>query len=161
MQAADELDGPRALRVGLRPIERLTDALADPARRERTVLAVLAAYVAVWALYGVLAKASQDMQVDAAELVAWSHNLALGYAKHPPLAAWFVRAWFALFPIRDWSYYLFAIAYATVGIWIAWRLYGRLLAPDKRIVALACLTFLPYFNFLGLRFDHNAVLGPL
>jgi 4-amino-4-deoxy-L-arabinose transferase-like glycosyltransferase len=56
---------------------------------------------------------------------------------------------------------LFAILYATSGLWLAWRLYGRLLTPDKRIVALACLTFVPYFNFHGLRFDHNAVLGPL
>jgi 4-amino-4-deoxy-L-arabinose transferase-like glycosyltransferase len=72
-----------------------------------------------------------------------------------------VRVWFTVFPIRDWSYYLFAILYATSGLWLAWRLYGRLLTPDKRIVALACLTFVPYFNFHGLRFDHNAVLGPL
>ncbi len=28
-------------------------------------------------------------------------------------------------------------------------------------MALACLTLVPYFNFHGIRFDHNAVLGPL
>jgi 4-amino-4-deoxy-L-arabinose transferase-like glycosyltransferase len=161
MQAADELNGPCALRVGLRPVARLVGALADPARRERTLLIVLAAYVVIWTLYGVLAKASQDMQVDAAELVAWAHHPALGYAKHPPLAAWVVGAWFWLFPVHDWSYYLLAIAYATVGLWVAWHLYRHFLDAEKRIVALACLTFLPYFNFLGLRFDHNAVLGPL
>ena len=122
---------------------------------------VLAAYAAIWTLYGVIAKACQDMQIDAAEIVAWSHHLAFGYAKHPPLAAWLVRLWFTVFPIRDWSYYLFAILYAASGLWLAWRLYRRLLTPDKRIVALACLTFVPYFNFHGLRFDHNAVLGPL
>ncbi len=142
-------------------VERLTGALADPARRERTALMVLAGYAAIWTLYGIIAKSSHDMQIDAAELVAWSHHLALGYAKHPPLAAWLVRAWFTVFPIRDWSYYLLAILYATCGLWVAWRLFGRLLTPDKRIVALACLTFVPYFNFFGLRFDHNAVLGPL
>ena len=135
--------------------------MTDPARRERTALIVLAAYAVVWTLYGVIAKSSQDMQPDAAELLAWSQHLAFGYAKHPPLAAWLVRIWFTLFPIRDWPYYLFAIAYAATGLWVAWRLYGRFLTPDKRIVALACLTFVPYFNFHGLRFDHNAVLGPL
>ena len=151
----------RVVRPILDPAERLVDALTDPARRARTMLLVLAAYALVWTLYAVIAKASQDMQTDAAELLAWSRHLELGYAKHPPLAAWLVRAWFAIFPIRDWSYYLFAIAYATVGLWVAWRLYGRYLAPDKRIVALACLTLVPYFNFHGIRFDHNAVLGPL
>ena len=53
------------------------------------------------------------------------------------------------------------MVYAALGLWIAWRLFERFLDPDKRIVALACLTLVPYFNFLGLRFDHNAVLGAL
>jgi hypothetical protein len=148
------------LRAGLEAVGRLIDALVDPLQRERTALLVLAAYIVVWTLYGVLAKASQDMQVDAAELVAWGYHPALGYAKHPPLAAWLVRAWFTFFPVRDWSYYLLAITYATTGLWLAWRLYS-VLPPDKRIVALACLTLVPYYNFHGLRFDHNAVLGPL
>jgi 4-amino-4-deoxy-L-arabinose transferase-like glycosyltransferase len=145
----------------LKPIERLVDALTDPARGERTALIVLAAYVAVWTLYGVIAKSSQGMHPDAAELAAWSHHLTLGYSKHPPLAAWVVRAWLRLFPISDWSYYLLSISYAAVGLWVSWRLFGRFLDPGKRVVALACLTLVPYFNFIGLRFDHNAVLGAL
>lgn len=139
----------------------MVDALADPARRERTALIMLAAYAFIWTLYGVLSKAIQGVQSDTAELVAWSHHLELGYAKHPPFAAWLMRAWFTLFPTRDWSCYLLAMVYAALGLWIAWRLFGRFLDPDKRIVALACLTLVPYFNFLGLRFDHNAVLGAL
>ena len=145
----------------LGPVERLVDALTDPARRERTALAVLAAYAAIWTLYGVLSKAAQGVQSDTAELVDWSHHLALGYAKHPPFAAWLMHAWFMLFPTRDWSCYLLAMVYAALGLWIAWRLFARFLDPDKRVVALACLTLVPYFNFLGLRFDHNAVLGAL
>ena len=64
------------------------------------MLIVLAAYAVIWTLYGVLAKAIQDVQSDAAELVAWSHHLELGYAKHPPFAAWLMRTWFTLFPIQ-------------------------------------------------------------
>ena len=56
-------------------------------------------------------------------------------------------AWFSMFPIHDWSYYLLAIAYATVGLWMAWRLYGRYLDAEKRIVALACLTLLALLQF--------------
>jgi hypothetical protein len=48
----------RVVRCVLGPVERLTVALTDPARRERAVLLVLAAYAAVWTLYGVIAKAS-------------------------------------------------------------------------------------------------------
>lgn len=160
MESADELNGPR-MRACLKPIEKLIDALADPVRRERTMLAVLAAYAVVWTLYGVIAKSSQDLHVDSAELAAWSHHVVLGYAKHPPLAGWIVHGWFTLFPIMDWSYYLLAMVYAAIGLWIAWQLFARFLDADKRIAALACLTLVPFFNFHGLRFDHNAVLPAL
>ncbi len=149
-------------RIGiLKRIEQLMAALSDPARRERAVLIVLTGYVAIWTLYGVLAKASQDVQFDAAELITLAREPALGYAKHPPLAPWLVRIWFSLFPVSDWAYYLLAMLYAAAGLWLAWRLFGLLLDSGKRIVALSCLTLVPYFNFHGLRFDHNAALGAL
>ena len=70
------------------PIARLAAALSDPERRERTVIVTLIGYVAIWTLYAVLAKGSQDIHRDMAELVAWSREPGLGYAKHPPFAAW-------------------------------------------------------------------------
>ena len=79
------------------PVERLVAALTDPGRRERTLIAVLFAYVAIWTLYGVLAKASQDIHPDMAELVTWSRELALGYPKHPPLSAWLTVASICIF----------------------------------------------------------------
>ena len=161
MTGAPMESAPRILRPFLGSVERLVVALTDPARRERTALALLAAYAVIWTLYGVLSKAAQGVQSDTAELVDWSHHLALGYAKHPPFAAWLMHAWFLLFPTKEWSCYLLAMVYAALGLWIAWRLFARFLDPDKRVVALACLTLVPYFNFLGLRFDHNAVLGAL
>ena len=36
----------------LKPAERLTDALTDPARRERAMAAALFLYCAIWSLYG-------------------------------------------------------------------------------------------------------------
>jgi hypothetical protein len=56
------------------------------------------------------------------ELIAWSRNLAWGFPKHPPFAALIVRGWFAVFPIADWTYYLFAIVTVAVALWIAWEL---------------------------------------
>jgi len=145
----------------LAPVERLTDALTDPVRCERAVVGVLAAYVVVWTLYGVLAKASQDVHYDMAEVAAWSREPSLGYAKHPPLAAWVVRGWFTLFPVADWAYYLLAITFAAVALWLAWLLFARFLDAEKRVVGLALLTLVPFFNFHALKFDHNAVLVPL
>ena len=42
-------------RRGLARIERLFDALADPARGEHTAIAALLGYVALWTLYGAIA----------------------------------------------------------------------------------------------------------
>jgi 4-amino-4-deoxy-L-arabinose transferase-like glycosyltransferase len=80
---------------------------------------------------------------------------------HPPLAAWLVRGWFSLFPLADWAFYLLAITFASLALWLAWRLFARFLDPQKRVVALALLTLIPFFNFHVLKFDHNAVLMPL
>ena len=100
----------------LTPVDRLAAALADPARRERTVVAVLVVYAVLWTLYGTLAKASQDIHIDMSEMVAWSRELAFGYSKHPPLAAWLTSAWFAVFPTADWVFYLLAMTMATFAL---------------------------------------------
>jgi 4-amino-4-deoxy-L-arabinose transferase-like glycosyltransferase len=145
----------------LHPIETLIDRLLDPARRERAVAAMLLGYGAVWTVYGVLSKASQDVHVDMSELVAWAREPALGYPKHPPLAAWLVRAWFSVFPASDWAFYLLAMATAALALWIAWRISARYLGPEKQVLGLALLTLIPFFNFHALKFNVNTLLLPL
>jgi 4-amino-4-deoxy-L-arabinose transferase-like glycosyltransferase len=148
-------------RRGFALVERLLGALTDPARRERTALAVVLGYVAVWTLYGVLAKASQDIHIDMSEQFALARELAWGYGKHPPLAMLIVRAWFTIFPSADWSYYLLAMANSGLALWLAWRLSARFLDGDKRVLGLALLTLVPFFNFHALKFNSNTVLMPL
>ncbi len=148
-------------RRGLTRIERLFAVLADPARGERTVVAVLLGYVALWTLYGVIAKGSQDIHADMSEQFALGRELALGYPKHPPLAMAVVRAWFAVFPTADWAYYLLAMVNVGLALWIAWRLCARFLDGEKRVLGLALLTLVPFFNFHGLKFNVNTVLLPL
>jgi 4-amino-4-deoxy-L-arabinose transferase-like glycosyltransferase len=142
-------------------MERLLDSLTDPARRERSVAAALLCYVALWTLYGILAKASQDIHVDMSEQFALARELALGYPKHPPLTMAVVRAWFAVFPAADWAYYLLAMANVGLTLWIVWRLMARFVDGEKRVVGLALLTWVPFFNFHALKFNVNTVLMPL
>lgn len=144
-----------------RAIGRLHDALVDPARRERSALAALTVYALAWALYGAIAKSSQDVHADMAELVAWAREPAFGYVKHPPLAAWLVNGWFAIFPVADWSYYLLAAATAAVALAIVWRLSARYLDAEKRVAGVALLTLIPFFGFHALKFNVNTVLIPL
>jgi 4-amino-4-deoxy-L-arabinose transferase-like glycosyltransferase len=148
-------------RRGVAAIERLLDALTDAARRERTMLAVLLGYVALWTLYGVLAKGSQDIHADMSEQFALGRELELGYPKHPPLAMVVVRAWFSIFPTADWAYYLLAMTNVGLALWIAWRLAARFLDGEKRVVGIALLTLVPFFNFHGLKFNVNTILLPL
>ncbi len=145
----------------LAPAARLTAALADPARRERAAVATIVGYVLVWTLYGVIAKSSQDVHFDMAELWAWAQVPAFGYPKHPPLAAWLVRGWFAIFPRADWAYYLLAMSSVGVGLWAAWRIAGRWLDGDKRVLVLAVLGLIPLLNVLALKFNPNVVLIPI
>ncbi len=152
----------RTLTTGglLRPIERLLEALVDPARRERTMAFVLIGYAAAWALYGAIAKGSQDLHFDMGEMVALSREDLLGTRKHPPLGSWLVRLWFGVFPLDDWAYYLFAVVVATVGLWCAWKLSADYLDGHKRVVGLALLTLVPLYNFHALKFNANTVLIP-
>ena len=151
---------PPRIGVGV-ALDRLMAALADPARRERTMVLVLAGYCGLWALYGAIAKGSQDVHFDMGEMVAWSRKTGWGTPKHPPFGAWLVRVWFSVFPLADWAYYLFAMAVATVALWIAWRVARDYLDSDRRIVGLALLTLVPFFNFHALKFNANTVMLPL
>jgi hypothetical protein len=143
------------------PFERIFAALIDPARSERTMLVLLAGYAATWSLYGAIAKGSQDLHFDIGEMFAWSHQVGWSAPTHPPLGAWLTHAWFAVLPRQDWAFYLFGIVIATAALWIAWRLAGRYLTPEKRVLGLAVLSLLPFYNFHALKYNASSVLTPL
>jgi len=143
----------------LSPIDRLRAALTDPVRSERAVLVALAVYLLLWTLYGSIAKSSQGLHPDMTEVIAWSRDLAWGY-KHPPLAAAIAWAWFSIFPVAEWSYYLLAMLMPTLALWIVWRLTADYLSVEKRVAGLALLMFVPFFNFHALKFNVNTVLLP-
>ncbi len=82
-------------------LDRLLDGLSDPKRSGRTVAITLLLYCAVWTLYAVLSKLTQDIHFDMGEMVSWSREVTLGTPKHPPLPAWLVGIWFAVLPLQD------------------------------------------------------------
>src|SRR5258707_10111504 len=100
-------------------VARLTDALADPLRRRRAALALVAGYGVLWFAYGLIAKSSQDLNADMAEMIVWTREPALGYPKHPPLPALVLWLWFKIFPLTEWAYMLLAVATLAAGIYLA------------------------------------------
>lgn len=146
------------LRLGL---EQWLDALLDSRRQPRAVIWTLAAYAAVWTAYRVIATLPRDIHVDVAELYGWSRELALGYNKHPPFSAAVAKAWLTVFPVNDLSLHLLATVNIVLALYIAWRTMRRYLSPDKTVFGLALLMLIPFFNFLALKYNANAVLLPL
>src|SRR3974377_556085 len=126
-----------AIRPGKQFADRLLDALSGRERSERTVALILLAYVALWTIYGVIAKGGQDIHFDMSEQFPLGRELALGYDNPPPLNMLIVRLWFAVFPAADWAYYLLASTNAALALWIAWRISARFLSREKRVLGLA------------------------
>src|SRR4051812_45228924 len=137
------------------------DALADPARRRRGALVFVAGYAALWFIYGLIAKSSQDLNADMAEMVVWTREVALGYPKHPPYLAWVLWGWFKIFPLADWSYILLAVITVAGGIYLAIELSAQFLSREKLAAVPFLLAAIPFYNFLGLKFDQNSTLIPL
>src|SRR5262245_21399187 len=108
------------------------DGLCDPARRRRVALLLVVAYGLAWWVYALIAKSSQDMNADMAEMVVWSQQLALGYSKHPPLLAWVLAGWFAIFPQADWAFWLLSAITLSAGLFLAFELAGEWLDGVKR-----------------------------
>jgi len=141
-------------------IARLTDALADPSRRRRAALGLVTGYAALWFLYGVIAKSSQDLNADMAEMIVWMRELALGYPKHPPLPAWILWGWFHVFPLADWAYILLAATTLAAGIYLALELSAEWLQDEKLAAVPFLLGVIPFYNFVGLKWDQNSILIP-
>jgi hypothetical protein len=139
----------------------VVDGLCNPKRRRRVCLALVCAYGAVWFLYGVIAKSSQDLNADMAEMVVWSRNPALGYPKHPPLLAYIINLWFQIFPTTDWAFVLLSATTLAAGLFLAVELCGMWLEGEKRACVPFLLGAIPFYNFLGLKFDQNSALIPL
>jgi len=139
---------------------RLAKALRDGARRDRAMLLLLVSYALLWTLYGCIAKSSQDLHPDMAEMISWSRAVGLGYPKHPPLGAWLVRLWFSVFPLEDWSFYLLAMLMPALALWIFWRLSADYLDVEKRIFGVVLLMVIPFYNFHALKYNANTLLIP-
>ncbi|MBI5130978.1 MAG: glycosyltransferase family 39 protein [Rhodopseudomonas palustris] len=142
-------------------IERWIDALLDPKRQELTVILSLAVYAAIWTAYRTIATWPRDLHADVTELYAWSRHLAFGYDKHPPFSALVARVWFSVVPVSDLTFHLLATVNIALTLYIAWRTLRRYLPAEKALFGLASLTLIPFFNFIALKYNANAVLLPL
>jgi 4-amino-4-deoxy-L-arabinose transferase-like glycosyltransferase len=142
-------------------IANLVGGLADPARRRRAALVFILGYGVLWFVYALIAKSSQDLNADMAEMIVWTRELALGYPKHPPLPAWILWVWFSVFPLADWAYFLLSAVTLAIGIYLVIELSAEWLGREKLAAVPFLLAAIPFYNFLGLKWDQNSILIPL
>lgn len=142
-------------------LQWLLTGLSDPKRQRVVAILCVCAYVMAWTIYGVIAKSSQDINADMAEMVIWSRELALGYPSHPPFLAYALKLWFFVFPLADWAFILLAVLTAAIGLYLGFELAGFWLNGEKRAAVLFLLAVVPFYNFFALKFDQNSVLIPL
>ena len=142
-------------------MERLVAAIANPEHGRRALIFILIAYSAVWSTYAIIAKSTQGVHADMAEIFSWGWDLEWGTHKHPPLLPALVSLWFSVFPASDWAYYFLAVISTAVAVYFTWLLSGLWLQGAKRATVPFLLMLIPFYNFLALKLDHNAILIPL
>jgi 4-amino-4-deoxy-L-arabinose transferase-like glycosyltransferase len=140
---------------------RAPAATAPP--RLRTVAA---AYVVTWVFISWLTVPALDSYGDMVENYAWSQIWSWGTFRHPPLFAWMVGVWFAIFPTQAWAYYLLSYLNAWVGIlgilslarlWLPASLSTQQRDVFETLVWLFAILSLPYGN-LAAKFNADTVL---
>ena len=115
----------------------------------------------LWAWMSTVANGNLDSQFDMLENYAWSQSFRWGTHKHPPLFAWVVGAWFAVFPQTDWAYRLLSYTNVWVALAGVAALGRRLgLGTLAQWGALLLLWSFPYTTLAG-KFNANSQLLPL
>ena len=135
--------------------ERLSDREAQPGLLWS--VALLAIFVAIWALYAVISAAPAAVHNDMAEAYVWGREFQLGYSKHPPFWAWAVGLWFEVFPRTDWAFALLATLNAGLGLYGSWMLIGNFTDGDRRLAAAVLLLLTPFYTFLALKYNANSI----
>ena len=121
------------------------------------VLALFAAFVAVWSAYFTISQAPASVHNDMAEAYVWGQEFQLGYNQHPPFWAWICGAWFSVFPRAGWAFAILSSLNAGIGLLGAWRLIGRFAEGEKRSAATLLLLLTPFYTFLSYKYNANSI----
>lgn len=130
-------------------------AAAEPGAK--LVLALFAAFVALWSAYFAISQAPASVHNDMAEAYVWGQEFQLGYNQHPPFWAWICGAWFAIVPRAGWAFAILSSLNAGLGLLGAWRLIGRFAEGEKRSAATLLLLLTPFYTFLSYKYNANSI----
>ena len=133
------------------------DQLAMTAERAARYFWLLAAvHVVVWTLARFLAQPNAPL--DVVEMAYVGHEWRLGYANHPPLAAWVTEASLAVGGV--WVVYLASQLAMITCLWAAWRLGREMLTPGAALLGALVLECCLYYHFTTSEVNNNVALCP-
>jgi 4-amino-4-deoxy-L-arabinose transferase-like glycosyltransferase len=136
-------------RLSLAPLA-LPSAWAD-----RTVLLVGAAM-----LLRLLVASTTGLSDTEAYYAQWARVPALSYYDHPPLVAW--TTWIVQrLSTAPWAVRVGPILYAAAFSGLLYRLGARLFSPRAGFLAVALVTAIPAFVFVGFLLNPEGLLAPL
>ncbi|HSP26181.1 MAG TPA: glycosyltransferase family 39 protein [Saliniramus sp.] len=139
-------------------VTRLQQAEHAPLALTDSIWFWLCLHLCVWTLYATISEYPGNVHHDMAEAFAWGREFEPGYYKHPPFWSHVAGIWFMAMPRDDWAFYLLSILNACIGLWGVWLIAGRFLGRDKRLVAVLLMQFVPFFHFLGFKYNANTIL---
>jgi 4-amino-4-deoxy-L-arabinose transferase-like glycosyltransferase len=139
-------------------IKRPIDAWFDRERDGWALAILLLLFVLAWTVFHTVTHSPVDLHPDLLEIYAWSRHPSGGYYKHPPLGALMAAAWFAVFPVADWSFRLLAMTNAAVALLAVDRIARLYASGDKRLLVPLLLLLTPFYQFHATRFGANQVL---
>ncbi|MBP7531708.1 MAG: glycosyltransferase family 39 protein [Ottowia sp.] len=116
-------------------------------------------FAALWLV--VLLLTRQSPPVDNVEQWVWSHALAWGYYKHPPLPTWIAVGAQAVLGRAPWVIDALGVACGALTFVIFWRLLRRMRGDAFATLALLAVLCLTYSTQRLNYFNHNTVLMPL
>jgi 4-amino-4-deoxy-L-arabinose transferase-like glycosyltransferase len=136
--------------------EHAAPIAADEPRRT-LVLALLAAFVALWTAYFAISDAGSAIHHDMAEAYVWGREFQFGYNQHPPFWAWICGLWFWVLPRAGWSFALLSSLNAGLGLVGSWMLVGNFASGSKRIGATTLLLLTPFYTILAYKYNANSI----
>ena len=97
-----------------------------------------------------------NLPLDTIEALAWGSNLDWGFNKHPPLSAFAVEVFHAIFGNNDWSYYLLSQIFLVVAFFYIWKFSNEIFENKNfSLFSVLILVGIYFYNFTTPEFNVN------
>lgn len=101
-----------------------------------------------------------NLHVDTLEAAFWTHDLAFGYWKHPPLLTWLIDLVFIPGPLSILSLLFLSQIITLATAFFIWRTTSEIAGNNAARLALVLFLTSPLASFYALQVNHNTVLAP-